>query len=162
MSIIGRKVRELREEQHLLQADLAERAGISRNTVSRIELGHHLPASDTIEKLAQALQVDVGVFFPKVVSLRDFDIEAFLLEIHTEEPDLTRREALEIAFERFTERFKNMPAATLRAYAAALREKQRTLRDPQNFDEYMRVRETRDFIELAIMAIERELAGSRG
>src|SRR5215213_3506218 len=159
---IGARIRSVREAAAINQSQLARMSGVARNTISRIEFGHRVPSSETLEKIAMALGVEPGELFPKAESLQGFDLEALLVEIHTEEPDLSRREALEIAFERFTERVKSMPTSSLRAYAQALREKQRTLRAPADFDEYMRTVETREFIELAIMAIERELVGSRG
>jgi transcriptional regulator with XRE-family HTH domain len=159
---IGERIRSVREEHGVNQSELARRSGVARNTINRIEHGHRIPSSETLEKLAMALDVEPGEFFPKARSLQGFDIEALLLEIFTEEPDLTRREALEIAFERATERFKNMSTSTLRAYVERLREKQRTLRDPANFDAYIRTLETREFLEILILAAERQLAGSRG
>ncbi len=43
----------------LTQEQLAERAGITENTISGIELGRHKPRGRTLFKLADALGVDV-------------------------------------------------------------------------------------------------------
>jgi transcriptional regulator with XRE-family HTH domain len=60
---IGRRIRELREERDLSGTELARRSGLTRNSVSRIELGHHMPSAATIEKLARGLDVDPGELF---------------------------------------------------------------------------------------------------
>ena len=41
------------------QSDLEVRAGVSHNTVSRIETGQHQPKLETIEKLAEAMEISV-------------------------------------------------------------------------------------------------------
>jgi len=51
------KLRELRERKILSQAMLAERAGLTVATISRLEKGRHRPAFQTIHKLAKALGV---------------------------------------------------------------------------------------------------------
>jgi transcriptional regulator with XRE-family HTH domain len=55
---IGRKLRRLRERRLLTQAQLGERAGITRDQVSRIERDEVDPRFSTIHKLAGALGVD--------------------------------------------------------------------------------------------------------
>ena len=54
---VGKRIRELREEQRLRQEDLAQRAGVARNTVSRIERDDLVPTVVMIEKLANGLGV---------------------------------------------------------------------------------------------------------
>ena len=67
---IGKRVRELRRERELTITELADHAGLTRNAVSRIELGSRTPSSTTVDKLAQALEVEPGVLFegPKAVA----------------------------------------------------------------------------------------------
>jgi transcriptional regulator with XRE-family HTH domain len=55
---IGERLRQLRERKALRQEDLAEKAGIGKNTVNRIEKNHTEPHMTTIRKLAKALGVD--------------------------------------------------------------------------------------------------------
>ena len=55
---IGERLRRFREEQALRQEDLAELAGIGKNTVNRIERNRTEPHMTTIRKLAQALDVE--------------------------------------------------------------------------------------------------------
>ena len=55
---IGERLRLLREEQALRQEDLAEIAGVGKNTVNRIERNLTEPHMTTIRKLATALGVE--------------------------------------------------------------------------------------------------------
>lgn len=56
----GHKVRQLREERFLSMAELAEKAGISKNTLFRIETGNYSAIPRTVRKLAEALGVAPG------------------------------------------------------------------------------------------------------
>jgi transcriptional regulator with XRE-family HTH domain len=55
---IGERLRQLREERALRQEDLAELAGVGKNTINRIERNHTEPHMTTIRKLADALGVE--------------------------------------------------------------------------------------------------------
>src|SRR5258708_32298037 len=54
--IIGDSVRELREAKELSQGDIENRTGLLRCYISRIENGDTVPALETLEKLARALE----------------------------------------------------------------------------------------------------------
>ena len=61
MSPLELRVRELREALGLTQAELAERAGIRRATVNRIENARVMAIDlEVLEKLASALRVEPG------------------------------------------------------------------------------------------------------
>jgi len=55
--IIGDRLRALREEKKLSQGDIEKRTGLLRCYVSRVENGHTVPAIETLEKMARALEV---------------------------------------------------------------------------------------------------------
>jgi len=55
--IIGDRLRELREGKKLSQGDIEKRSGLLRCYISRVENGHTVPAMETLEKLARALEV---------------------------------------------------------------------------------------------------------
>jgi len=59
---IGKRVRELRDEKGLYQEELAQKAGVARNTISRIERGVLKPTVSLLEKLAVGLEVDTADF----------------------------------------------------------------------------------------------------
>jgi transcriptional regulator with XRE-family HTH domain len=61
--LIGRKLRELREAKNLSQGDLEERTGLLRCYTSRVENGHTVPAVETLEKYARALEVPLYKLF---------------------------------------------------------------------------------------------------
>ena len=54
----GERLRQLREERALRQEDLAELAGVGKNTINRIERNRTEPHMTTVRKLAEALEVD--------------------------------------------------------------------------------------------------------
>lgn len=55
--MIGYRLRELREEKQLSQGDIEKRTGLLRCYVSRVENGHTVPAVETLEKFARALEI---------------------------------------------------------------------------------------------------------
>ena len=54
--IIGDRLREMREEKRLSQGDIEKRTGLLRCYISRVENGHTVPAIETLEKMARALE----------------------------------------------------------------------------------------------------------
>ena len=54
---IGHRLTSLREEKKLSQGDIEKRTGLLRCYVSRVENGHTVPAVETLEKFARALEV---------------------------------------------------------------------------------------------------------
>jgi transcriptional regulator with XRE-family HTH domain len=61
--IIGDRLRELREAKMLSQGDIERRTGLLRCYVSRVENNHTVPAVETLEKLARALEVPMYQLF---------------------------------------------------------------------------------------------------
>jgi len=61
--IIGERLRTLREEKKLSQGDIENRTGLLRCYISRVENGHTVPAIETLEKLARALEVPLYRLF---------------------------------------------------------------------------------------------------
>jgi transcriptional regulator with XRE-family HTH domain len=55
--IIGDRLKELREAKHLSQGDIEKRTGLLRCYISRVENGHTVPAIETLEKMARALEL---------------------------------------------------------------------------------------------------------
>lgn len=56
---LGEKIKKLRKGKKLTQGELAEKAGISGNHLSRLERGVFQPSIDVVKRLAQALDVNV-------------------------------------------------------------------------------------------------------
>ena len=61
--IISDRLRQLREQKNLSQGDVEKRTGLLRCYISRVENGHTVPAIETLEKLARALEVPLYQFF---------------------------------------------------------------------------------------------------
>ena len=60
---LANRVRVARAERNLSQTDLAEAAGVSRQTVSSIETGQYVPSTLLALRLAQVLDVPVADLF---------------------------------------------------------------------------------------------------
>jgi transcriptional regulator with XRE-family HTH domain len=54
---IGNRLRSVREEKNLSQGDIEQRTGLLRCYISRVENGHTVPAIETLEKMARALEL---------------------------------------------------------------------------------------------------------
>ena len=61
--IIGERLRVLREERKLSQGDIEKKTGLLRCYISRVENGHTVPAVETLEKFARALEVPMYQLF---------------------------------------------------------------------------------------------------
>lgn len=57
--LVARNIRRFRQERQLSLGELARRAGLSKQTLSKIEQGGGNPTLDTLEAIAGALQVTV-------------------------------------------------------------------------------------------------------
>ena len=73
--IIGDQLRAIREQKKLSQGEIEKRTGLLRCYISRVENGHTVPAVETLEKFARALEVPLYQLFydgdepPKMPSL---------------------------------------------------------------------------------------------
>ena len=61
--IIGDRLRDIREQKMLSQGDIEKRTGLLRCYISRVENGHTVPAIETLEKLARALEIPLYQLF---------------------------------------------------------------------------------------------------
>jgi transcriptional regulator with XRE-family HTH domain len=61
--IIGDRIRGMREEKKLSQGDIEKRTGLLRCYISRVENGHTVPAIETREKIARALECSLYQLF---------------------------------------------------------------------------------------------------
>src|SRR5260370_18985462 len=84
--IMGDRLRELREAKNLSQGGIEKRTGLLRCYISRVENGHTVPAIETLEKLARAMEVPMYQLFyegkeppevPEIVSRRSVNDTAW-------------------------------------------------------------------------------------
>jgi transcriptional regulator with XRE-family HTH domain len=61
--VIGDRLKELREQKQFSQGDIEKRTGLLRCYISRVENGHTVPAIETLEKMARALEVPMYKLF---------------------------------------------------------------------------------------------------
>jgi transcriptional regulator with XRE-family HTH domain len=61
--VIGKRLRQLREERNLSQGSIEKRTGLLRCYISRVENGHTVPSLETLERLAAALQIPLYQLF---------------------------------------------------------------------------------------------------
>ena len=59
-------LKDIRRRHGLSQVDLSIRSGVAQNTISDIETGRRDPRPSTLRKLAKALSVEVGDFYPEM------------------------------------------------------------------------------------------------
>ncbi len=63
MMIVGERLKAIREMKHMSQGDIEKRTGLLRCYISRVENGHTVPAIETLEKMARAMEVPLYQIF---------------------------------------------------------------------------------------------------
>jgi transcriptional regulator with XRE-family HTH domain len=61
--VIAERLKALRELKNMSQGDIERRTGLLRCYISRVENGHTVPAIETLEKLARAMEVPMYQLF---------------------------------------------------------------------------------------------------
>lgn len=62
-TLLGARIKELRKRSGLSQDQLAEKVGIESKYLSRIEVGKRQPSLETLEHIADSLQVEMKELF---------------------------------------------------------------------------------------------------
>ncbi|MDU6336047.1 MAG: helix-turn-helix transcriptional regulator [Clostridium sporogenes] len=62
---ISEKLKDLRTFKNLSTYDLAEKAGIPQSTISKLENGNRKIDTDILQKIADAMDVPIDIFFQK-------------------------------------------------------------------------------------------------
>ncbi|HIU82192.1 MAG TPA: helix-turn-helix transcriptional regulator [Candidatus Ornithoclostridium faecavium] len=62
-SLVGKRVKELRNNMGISQEELADLAGLDRTYITSVECGRRNISIVNIEKLAKALKVSLSEFF---------------------------------------------------------------------------------------------------
>jgi transcriptional regulator with XRE-family HTH domain len=75
---VAGQVREIRRARHLSQRQLAGRMQVPRTYISKIENGKAIPTLGSLERLAEALEVDVSQLVRDARSRRDDEVAAIL------------------------------------------------------------------------------------
>jgi transcriptional regulator with XRE-family HTH domain len=61
--IVGERLKAIREMKNMSQGDIENRTGLLRCYISRVENGHTVPAIETLEKMARAMEVPLYQIF---------------------------------------------------------------------------------------------------
>ena len=56
---VGKRIKELREARNMKQVELAELIDMEATNLSKLEKGVHLPKEDNLNKITNALNVDI-------------------------------------------------------------------------------------------------------
>ena len=75
---VAGQVRDIRRARHLSQRQLAGRMQVPRTYISKIENGKAIPTLGSLERLAQALEVDMRQLVRDARSRRDEEVAAIL------------------------------------------------------------------------------------
>ena len=61
--VVGERLRAIREMKKMSQGDIEKRTGLLRCYISRVENGHTVPAIETLEKMARAMEIELYQLF---------------------------------------------------------------------------------------------------
>lgn len=67
LDYIGAKIKEIRKRKKISQEALAEKISMNYRSIVRIENHHTLPTIETLNKIAEALDVDIVCFFEPII-----------------------------------------------------------------------------------------------
>src|SRR3569833_2883852 len=77
---VAAQVREIRKARHLSQRQLASRMQVPRAYISKIENGKAIPTLGSLERLADALEVDLSQLVRDTRSRRDEEVNAIFAD----------------------------------------------------------------------------------
>ena len=63
LPLVGKRIRELRKDRELTQAELASRVGIQQSDLCRMETGEYKVSLETLFKILKIFEMNVGEFF---------------------------------------------------------------------------------------------------
>lgn len=77
---LGERIRKIRKIKGLSILDIKEKTGLSKSTISDLENGKSSPTTETLQKIADALKVDIREFFSDTDNVTSNDLDDLLLE----------------------------------------------------------------------------------
>lgn len=61
--VVGERLKSIRESKNMSQGDIEKKTGLLRCYISRVENGHTVPAIETLEKMARAMDIHLYQLF---------------------------------------------------------------------------------------------------
>lgn len=98
--VFGHHVRSLRRARGYTQGDLADRCGLSTDTIRRIERGGFSPSLDTLHKLCQGLQLRLGTLFTGL-EFGEFDVAREIADLVASRPEMDQALAYQLVRDLF-------------------------------------------------------------
>ena len=80
--LLGLKVKEIRKRNKITQEKLSEIIGVDNGYISKLEVGQNFPSLGTLEKIANALNVNLSDFFQFNASINSDDFKSSINEIY--------------------------------------------------------------------------------
>jgi transcriptional regulator with XRE-family HTH domain len=63
LPLVGKRIRQLRKDRDLTQAELASRVGVQQSDLCRMETGEYKVSLETLFKILKIFEMNVGEFF---------------------------------------------------------------------------------------------------
>lgn len=101
ITLIGKRIRQLRKDRALTQAELAGRIGIQQSDLCRMESGEYKVSLETLFKILKVFEMKVAEFFLESTSTKLSSDEQRLIEGYRALPPAGRQQVQE--FVRFTD-----------------------------------------------------------
>ncbi len=79
--LLGLKVKEIRKTRKITQEKLSEIIGVDNGYISKLEVGQNFPSIGTLEKIANALNVELVDFF-QFSSPKEKDLKSEINKIY--------------------------------------------------------------------------------
>lgn len=79
--LLGLKIKEFRKQKKLTQEQLAEVLDLDIGYISKLEVGRNFPTIGTLEKIAQALDVELYELF-QYTGIKDKDFRTEIIKIY--------------------------------------------------------------------------------
>ena len=87
-TLLGKRIKEIREAKHLKQVELANMIEIEPTNLSKIEKGAHFPKDETLYKIIKALDVDIkDLFYFEHIQPREELIENIIRILQKSKPE---------------------------------------------------------------------------
>src|SRR6266436_1790851 len=90
-TLLGKAIKTQRASLGISQEELAYRAGLHRTYISDLERGARNPSLESVQKLAQALDLSVPALFEKATNGRNQLVEILIVEDNPRDAELTMR-----------------------------------------------------------------------
>lgn len=63
LPLVGKRIRQLRKDRNLTQAELASRVGVQQSDLCRMETGEYKVSLETLFKVLKIFEMNIGEFF---------------------------------------------------------------------------------------------------